>query len=140
MGLSPEEVRRMSRDPEFTVVLWTTDVSALADFMADIAGLAVEQSMPGFARLLAGAAAVELHSDEVYRGHPWHTALVREGVARGIGAELRFRVDDVEATYALALRRGALAIEAPTEVDQTIECQVMGPDGFLLTLWEPAHV
>jgi hypothetical protein len=128
----------MSNDPPFGVVLWTTDVTTLCDFLADIAGMSVEQRIPGFASLRVNGASVFLHSDEVYRGHPWHDALVREGVARGIGAELRIRVEDVERSYALALQRGALAIEAPTAVDATLECQVMGPDGFLLTLWEPA--
>jgi hypothetical protein len=128
----------MTNDADFGVVLWTTDVTTLCDFLVDIAGMAVEQQIPGFASLRVDGASIFLHSDEVYRGHPWHDALVREGVARGIGAELRIRVDDVAGAYALALRRGALAIEAPTDVDNTIECQVMGPDGFLLTLWEPA--
>src|SRR5688572_10309431 len=94
---------------EFAVVLWTTDVTTLCDFLAEVADLQVEQLMPGFARLRVGGATIELHSDEVYKGHPWHTALVREGVACGIGAELRVLVDDVEAAYALGLQRGALA-------------------------------
>lgn len=129
----------MTEETDFSVVLWTTDTSALCDFLADVAGLHVSERMPGFASLRANGATIQLHSDEVYRGHPWHTALVREGVARGIGAELRIRVLDVEAAYSLALQRGALPIEAPTDVDDTIECQVMGPDGFLLTLWESIH-
>lgn len=130
----------MTQDAQFGVVLWTTDVTTLCEFLVDIAGMSVEQHIPGFACLRVNGASVFLHSDDVYRGHPWHDALVREGVARGIGAELRIRVDDVAGAYALALQRGALAIEAPTGVDDTLECQVMGPDGFLLTLWEPVHV
>jgi hypothetical protein len=130
----------MSDQSDFGIVLWTTDVSALCDFLAEVAGMQVRQRMPGFASLEVNGATVSLHSDEVYRGHPWYDALVREGVARGIGAELRIRVADVEASYSLSLRHGALAIEAPTDVDDTLECQVMGPDGFVLTLWEPAHV
>ena len=130
----------MTDDADFGIVLWTTDIPALCDFLADVAGMDVEQRMPGFASLRVNGGTVFLHSDEAYRGHPWYDALVKEGVARGIGAELRIRVPDVEAAYNLALRRGALAIEAPTGVDATFECQVMGPDGFLLTLWEPVHV
>jgi catechol 2,3-dioxygenase-like lactoylglutathione lyase family enzyme len=127
-------------ETDFGLVLWTTDIPALCDFLAEVGGMDVEQRIPGYASLRVNGARIDLHSDEVYRGHPWYNALVREGVARGIGAEIRVRVDDVDRAYDLGLRRGALAIEAPTDVDDTRECQVMGPDGFLLTLWEPAHV
>ncbi|MEX0783931.1 MAG: hypothetical protein WD557_14920 [Dehalococcoidia bacterium] len=130
----------MTDGTDFGIVLWTTDIPALCDFLADVASMDVHERMPGFASLRVNGASILLHSDEVYRGHPWYNALAREGVARGIGAELRVRVPDVEAAYSLALRRGALAIEAPTGVDETVECQVMGPDGFVLTLWEPVHV
>lgn len=128
----------MAQDGRFGVVLWTTDIPALADFLVDVAGMELEQRIPGYAALEAGGAKVYLHSDEAYRGHPWYDALAREGVARGIGAEIQVRVADVDDSYARALRRGALAIEAPCDVDAVRECQVMGPDGYLLTLWQPS--
>jgi catechol 2,3-dioxygenase-like lactoylglutathione lyase family enzyme len=127
----------MTNDGIFGVVLWTTDIPALADFLVDVAGMELEQRIPGYASLLAGGVRISLHADETFRGHPWYDALTREGVARGIGAELRVRVDDVHNAYTLALRRGALAIEAPCDIDGTRECQVMGPDGYLVTLWQP---
>jgi catechol 2,3-dioxygenase-like lactoylglutathione lyase family enzyme len=121
--------------PRLDVVLWTTDIPALTRFLEVAGGLEVEARHPGFASLLVNGSRIVLHHDETFRGHPWHEALTREGVARGIGAEVRIRVEDVGRAYASALRLGALAIEAPCEVDGTVECQVMGPDGFLLTLW-----
>jgi len=128
----------MTSNASFGVVLWTTDIPALADFLVDIAGMQLDERIPGFASLRVDGARVYLHADETYRGHPWYDALAKEGVARGIGAEIRVEVQDVDGAYARALRRGALAIEAPCEVDGVRECQVMGPDGFLLSLWQPA--
>lgn len=130
----------MVDEPDFGVVLWTTDILALSTFLAEVGGLRVDQRMPGYAVLEANGARIALHSDEAYKGHPWYNALVREGVARGIGAELRIRVNDVDAGYSRALNLGALAIEYPNDLDGTRECQVMGPDGFLLALWQPAPI
>ena len=100
--------------------------------------LIASENIASRAVLQAKGARIALHSDEAYKGHPWYNALVREGVARGIGAELRIRVRDVDAGYSRALNLGALAIEYPNDLDGTRECQVMGPDGFLLALWQPA--
>ena len=128
----------MVDEPDFGVVLWTTDILALSTFLAEVGGLRLEQRMPGYAVLHANGARIALHSDEAYKGHPWYNALEREGVARGIGAALRLRVNDVDAGYSRALNLGALAIEYPNDLDGTRECQVMGPDGFLLALWQLA--
>lgn len=89
---------------------------------------------PGFARIPTGHGAIIIHTDDdAYRGHPWFDALRREGAARGIGAEVRLRVDDVEAAYEAALRAGAQSIQAPAIVDDAVAGTVMGPDGFLFT-------
>lgn len=117
------------------LALWATDVFALADFLGAVTGWEVVGRHPGFAVLEAGGQRVEIHADEAYRGHPWFAALAREGVARGIGAELRFQVDDAGRSYQESLKRGALAIAAPYEYEGGVECQVMGPDGYVLTLW-----
>lgn len=126
----------MSEGSELGLILWTTDIAGLAEFLESVAGLQVESVHPGYASLRLGGARVVLHADEAYRGHPWYEALRKEGVARGIGAELRFRVRDVEGSYGLALRKGGLAIQAPFEQDGVRECQVMGPDGYVLSLWQ----
>lgn len=116
--------------------LWTTDIVALARFLEVVAGMTVEQRHPGFASLRINDAQIVLHDENGYRGHPWYNALRNEGVARGIGAEIRLQVADVDQGYSRALQLGGLAIEAPCDVDDTRECQVMGPDGYLLTLWK----
>jgi catechol 2,3-dioxygenase-like lactoylglutathione lyase family enzyme len=127
----------MSEDGGLGLILWTTDIAGLAQFLESVAGLTVEALHPGYASLRIDGSQVVLHDDEAYRGHPWYDALRREGVARGIGAELRFRVADVEASYGAALRKGGLAIQAPYDQDGVRECQVMGPDGYVLSLWQP---
>ncbi len=120
------------------LILWATDIPGFAAFLADVCEMTVLQRHPGYALLDAGGASIVLHDDESYRGHPWYDALRREGLARGIGTELRFRVTDVQASYTRALRLGAVAVQAPALVDGSQECQVMGPDGYLLSLWQPA--
>ncbi len=119
----------------FGLVLWTTDIPALAGFLQQAAGMTVVELHPGYASLRAGATSIALHADESYRGHPWYDALHREGAARGIGAELRVQVADVAAAYATALRLGGLAVQPPYDDDGVRECQVMGPDGYLISLW-----
>jgi predicted enzyme related to lactoylglutathione lyase len=125
----------MADQQSFSLVLWTTDVFALAAFLEGVAGLVIEERHPGYAALRAGDVSIMLHADEAYRGHPWYDALMREGAARGIGAELRLRVADVEAAYTKAIRLGAQVIAAPYDSGLGFECSVMGPDGFLISLW-----
>ena len=127
----------MSAESHFGVTLWATDVFRMADFLVKVAELDLLQRHPGFASLRAGGALVTVHDDESYRGHPWYNALSREGVARGIGAELRFRVEDASRSYSEALKLGAQSIAAPFEYEGTLECQVLGPDGYVLSLWQP---
>lgn len=125
----------MSDEGRLGIILWSTDVFALASFLEEVAGLESGERHPGFASLRAGESVIMIHADEAYRGHPWFRALTREGVARGIGAELRFRVKDASAAFAVALRKGGLSVTPPYEDAGRTECQVMGPDGFLLCLW-----
>ncbi len=123
-------------DSGFGLVLWATDVFALADFLERVAGATVSGRHPGFAELSAGPVPIMIHADEAYRGHPWFNAVTREGVARGIGAEMRFAVADVDAAYREALKLGGQGIAAPYEIDGGSECTVMGPDGYLLSLYQ----
>lgn len=124
----------MTDGPRFGLTLWATDVFALADFLSAVTGASIVERHPGFASLQAGEVSLQIHDDESYRGHPWFDALAREGVARGIGAELHFGVDDTHRSYREALNRGAQVIAPPYDFEGTIECQVMGPDGYVLHL------
>lgn len=127
----------MSPDPRFGLILWSTDIATLGKFLEAVAGVTLAEHHPGYARLVAGDTEIMLHADESYRGHPWYEALHREGAARGIGTELRFLVPDVLDSYDLALRLGGLSVQPPYDDMGARECQVMGPDGFLLTMWQP---
>jgi hypothetical protein len=121
---------------QFGLALWATDVFRMADFMVAVAGGIPEQRHPGFAVVRLGPVAVQIHDDESYRGHPWFDALTREGLARGIGAEIRVQVADVQRAFSEALKRGAQSIAQPFEIEGTLEGQVMGPDGYLFSLWQ----
>ena len=123
-------------EPGFGLVLWATDVFALADFLERVAGVEAAGRHPGFAELRAGSVSITIHADEAYRGHPWFNAVTREGVARGIGAEMRFLVSDVEAAYREALKIGGQGIAAPYAIDGGTEATVMGPDGYLFSLYQ----
>lgn len=127
----------MTGNAPFGVTLWATDVGALANFLARVAGAELVERHPGYASLRLTGCYVEIHADESFRGHPWYEALAREGVARGIGAEFAVRVGDVLAAYRAALQLGAQAIAAPYEFEGRVECQVMGPDGYVFALWQP---
>jgi catechol 2,3-dioxygenase-like lactoylglutathione lyase family enzyme len=118
------------------LILWATDIPAFSSFLENVCAMTIVQRHPGFASLDLNGASVMLHDDESYRGHPWYEALRKEGLARGVGAELRFRVADVDASYLRALRLGAAAVQAPADYEGTRECQVMGPDGYLFSLWQ----
>lgn len=127
----------MDAVPAVTVILWASRVPPLAAFLETVAGFEIVAQHPGFAALARDGARVEIHGDEAYRGHPWYDALHREGAARGIGAELRVRVEDVAAAYRRALSLGSSAVYAPYEAQEYEECQVLAPDGYMLSLWRP---
>ena len=118
------------------LILWATDIPSFSSFLSDVCGMTIVQRHPGFAALELNGASLMLHDDESYRGHPWYEALRKEGIARGVGAELRFRVTDVDSSYGRALKLGAIAVQTPSDYEGTRECQVMGPDGYLLSLWQ----
>jgi catechol 2,3-dioxygenase-like lactoylglutathione lyase family enzyme len=124
------------QSPSLELVLWSADIDRLCDFLERAGGLEVEARHPGYAALRCNGSRLALHADEAYKGHPWYDALAREGAARGIGAEVRVGVADVDAAYREALALGAVALHGPYEVEPGIrECQVMGPDGFLFAFW-----
>ncbi len=120
------------------IVLWATDVTALAGFLERVVGIPLIEQHPGFARLGDSNHVLSIHADEAYQGHPWFEALHREGMARGIGAELRFAVVDINAAYRLAIRDGASIVYPPHELEDGLECQVLAPDGYLVTLRQHA--
>ncbi len=118
------------------LALWATDVGALATFLVEIGGLREVARHPGFAALKAGDADLFVYADEGFAGHPWFDALSKEGSARGIGADVRLQVTDVLGAHANALKAGAVSVAAPYEDDGRRICQVMGPDGYMFTLWQ----
>ena len=120
-----------------SIVLWATDLNGFATFLTEVAGATLETRHPGFASLALDGGEIQLHSDESYGGHPWREALANEGAARGIGAEVRVRVDTIDARHQKAVEMGYVSIQRPHDDGTGRTCQVMGPDGYFFTLWEP---
>ena len=126
----------MEAEAPLGLILWTTDIEGLADFLVRAAGMRLDERHPGYAALSAGPSRLYLHADEAYRGHPWYEALAKHGAARGIGAEIRLQVPDVDYAYTAATRIGGIPVQAPCNQQFGVrECQVLGPDGFLVSLW-----
>ncbi len=92
---------------------------------------------PGFARVQVGENSISLQGDEAAPGHPWFDALVSEGITRGVGIEMRLPSADVVASHAMAAAAGGVTVMDPYDAGDTRECQVMGPDGYLFTFWQP---
>ena len=120
-----------------SIVLWASDLNAFAAFLTDVAGATLRTRHPGFAALALDGAEIQLHPDESYAGHPWREALANEGAVRGIGAEVRIRVDAVDGRHRKALEMGYVSIQQPYDDGTGRTCQIMGPDGYFFTLWEP---
>lgn len=128
----------MDSESPLGLTLWATDIEAMASFLQSICEFEVLERHPGFATVARGGAIIDIHADEDYRGHPWYDALQRDGAARGIGAEIRIRVEEVEAAYARALAAGAVALHGPYEQHPgALEAVIMGPEGYLFALWSP---
>jgi catechol 2,3-dioxygenase-like lactoylglutathione lyase family enzyme len=130
------EARIVAGEHGLGLVLWTTDIPGMTDFLEKAAGVRVAARHPGFAELDADGGTISLHADEASRSHPWFNALAREGVARGIGTEIRLRVASTPQAFAKATAMGALSVLPPSEIDGHLECQVMGPDSYLFTFWQ----
>lgn len=122
---------------DLSIVLWATDLNGFAAFLTEVAGATLQTRHPGFASLTLEGAEIQLHSDESYPGHPWREALASEGAARGIGAEVRVRVNAIDARHRRAIEMGCVSIQPPHDDGTARSCQVMGPDGYFFTLWEP---
>jgi catechol 2,3-dioxygenase-like lactoylglutathione lyase family enzyme len=120
-----------------SIVLWATDLDGFTAFLTGVVGATLETRHPGFASLSVEGAEIQLHADESFAGHPWREALGNEGAARGIGAEVRIRVDAVDARHRQAAALGYVSIQQPHDDGMGRTCQVMGPDGYFFTLWEP---
>jgi hypothetical protein len=121
----------------FGLVLWSTDIGALAGFLHEVAGVETIAQYPGMAELDAAGVPVTLLDEDADRGHPWWDALNQDGIARGVGVILRLQVRDVPAAFARAHELGGGTVLPPHDLDETRECQVLGPDGFLCALWQP---
>jgi predicted enzyme related to lactoylglutathione lyase len=97
------------------------DVPAAAAFFRDVVGLPLRVSEPRFAELDAGPITLMLSPDALVPTEP------------GRGVILHLAVDDVQAAYAEACRRGATGLLAPTRTDWGTEsAMIAGPEGIVV--------
>lgn len=126
----------MATQCQLGITLWSTDVFALADFLQQVAGLEMHQRHPGFAALRAGEAAVTVHDDESYRGHRGsrHSREKASPAGSAPNSGSRSIPSPIHSHWhASSAANQSRPFGAETA---TLECQVMAPDGYVLSLWQ----
>ena len=118
----------------FSVNLLVRDVEAAVHFQRQVLGAHVEYVDPDFAAVRFGDAHWCLHADHTYRDHPLHGSL-DEGLARGIGAELRLHGRDPDQAEAEARRLGYTVLAGAIDKPHGLrEAYIIDDDGYL---WVP---
>ena len=117
-----------------TVNLLSGDVEAVVPFHTRVLGATAEYVCVDFASFAFGDVTWMVHADHTYDSHPLHRVLKR-GLDRGVGAELRLHGRDPDEACEAARELGATIIEpATTKPHGTREAFILDPDGYL---WVP---
>jgi uncharacterized glyoxalase superfamily protein PhnB len=117
--------------PGFCVNLLVSDPRPTADFYAAVLGATRRYVDREFAALeLAGGVPLMLHADSSYAGHPWAGEL-KDGVRRGLGAELRLLGPDPDQVEAAARDAGGTVLQpAQDKPHGWRETIVADPEGY----------
>ncbi len=116
------------------VNLLVRDVAAALPFHREVLGASVVYSDPDFAVLRRDAAEWMLHADHTYRDHPLFGSL-GDGLARGIGAELRVHGRDPDTAEAVAREHGYTVLAGAADKPHGLrEVYIIDNDGYL---WVP---
>ncbi|MBF9029419.1 glyoxalase [Rhodobacterales bacterium HKCCE3408] len=114
----------------FGINLLSSDVRALAGFLADILGLTVRRLSDDFAIALNGNAVMQIHSDAAYGQHPI-LGIVPENPPRGGGAQIYVFGVDPDAAVARAEAAGHPVIEPCRDKPHGLrEATILSPDGY----------
>ena len=117
-----------------TVNLLSEDVEAVVPFHTRVLGATAEYVCVDFASFAFGDVTWMVHADHTYDSHPLYRMLKR-GLDRGVGAELRLHGRDPDAACEAARELGATIVEpATTKPHGTREAFILDPDGYL---WVP---
>ena len=116
------------------VNLLVRDVAAALPFHREVLGASVVYSDPDFAVLRRDAAEWMLHADHTYRDHPLFGSL-GDGLARGIGAELRVHGRDPDTAEAVAREHGYTVLAGAADKPHGLrEVYIIDNDDYL---WVP---
>ncbi|HEY2050437.1 MAG TPA: VOC family protein [Caulobacteraceae bacterium] len=121
--------------PQFMVNLIVRDVGLSLEFYRQVLGAHVHYSDPDFAAIRVLGAEMMLHGDHTYEGNPWSDSL-RNGVARGLGAELRLLGVNPDEVAERARARNALFKEVAVRGHGWREVMVRDPDGYVWAVGE----
>jgi catechol 2,3-dioxygenase-like lactoylglutathione lyase family enzyme len=116
--------------PEFTINLIVRDVAASVTFYAEMLEARAHYADPDFAAVRIRGLELMLHADHTYEHHPWAGSL-REGQARGLGAELRLFGVDPYVVAERARAKGALLTEVAIRGHGWREVMFQDPDGYV---------
>lgn len=117
--------------PKFTVNLLVRDIQKSLPFYRDILGAKAHYSDADFAALNLQGLEFMLHADHTYDHHPLHARL-RDGGARGAGAELRVMGINPDATEARAKAAGAKILQPAADFAHGWrDVMLEDPDGYI---------
>ncbi len=117
-----------------TVNLLSGDVEAVVPFHTRVLGATVEYVCVDFASFAFGDVTWMVHADHTYDSHPL-SRMLKRGLDRGVGAELRLHGRDPDEACEAARELGATIIEPATAKPHgTREAFILDPDGYL---WVP---
>ena len=110
------------------------DIQRAVAFQTDVLGAIAVYSDLDFAVMRGFGAEWMLHADHTYSNHPLRESL-NDGVARGVGVELRIHGCDPDAAQERACCRGDIILaEAMNKPHGLREAHLVDPDGYI---WVP---
>jgi len=116
--------------PTFCANLLVRDPRMSADFYRVVLGAVVRYADPDFAAIEVSGIPIMLHADTSYGEHPWFPEL-RDGIRRGLGAELRlFGLDPDPVAVAAAAHGGSVLQPAQDKPHGWRETIIADPDGY----------
>lgn len=116
--------------PQFTANLVVREIDRAVAFYREVLQAQVHYADADFAALRLLGAELMLHADHTYEHNPWAGAL-RDGQARGLGAEFRLLGVDPDAVAERARARQAIFQEVMVRGHGWREVMVRDPDGYV---------
>ena len=117
-----------------SINLLVYDLKRAVEFQTEVLGAMVVYSDPDFAAMKGFGAEWMLHADHTYSNHPLRGSL-NDGLARGVGIELRLHGCDPDAAQERARALGEIILAEATDKPHGLrEAYLIDPDGYI---WVP---